>query len=257
MQLQTRSHQAKVWCAWQVPDVSYIAKESLLLWVLQWGLSLFFLPFLSLETLCVCNYNLQFSFYIRGSIVYQALQNGSNVCLRCTLPLKKLAGTKSTIQVQDETWWDGQHDRCKVQSHYTPNKGWQMKPICMHLFHSPTTSAAGCKDYPRLCHDWFSWFSPSSNKWIRGQSLHHHCIIKNSEIVRYAKTFMSRSFFISAVCSYVCSLHPLSLNLLIQGQARCDSHLWWRKKTPGHYVEVRSLLPWFPQLVLRCCYSDL
>ncbi len=24
--LQTQSHQAKVWCAWQVPDVSYIAK---------------------------------------------------------------------------------------------------------------------------------------------------------------------------------------------------------------------------------------
>ncbi len=173
-------------------------------------------------------------------------------------PLKNYLESKSTIHVEDETWWDGQHDRCKVQSHYTPNKGCQMKPICTHLFHSPTTTQQlAAKTTLSFCHDWFSWFSPSSNKRIRGQSLHHHCIIRNSEIVRYAKTFMARSFFILQFALMCASLHPLSLNLLIQGRARCDSHLWWRKKTPGHEVEVRSLLPRFPQLVLRCCDSDL
>jgi hypothetical protein len=55
--------------------------------------TVFFLPFLPLETLCVfattiCNSVL----HKRCSIVYQALQNRSNVCLRCTLPTKKLPG---------------------------------------------------------------------------------------------------------------------------------------------------------------------
>lgn len=120
--------------------------------------------------------------------------------------LKNYLESKSTIHVEDETWWDGQHDRCKVQSHYTPNKGCQMKPICTHLFHSPTTTQQlAAKTTLSFCHDWFSWFSPSSNKRIRGQSLHHHCIIRNSEIVRYAKTFMARSFFILQF-ALVCAL---------------------------------------------------
>ncbi len=146
-----------------------------------------------------------------------------------------LESKSTTIHVQDETWWDGQHDRCKVQSHYTPNKGWQMKPICTHLFHRPTSTALRCKDYPQLCHDWFSWFSPWSNKRIRGSispPALYHKEFRNCQI---CQDFHVEVLFYTAVCSYMCSLHPLSLNLLIQGrEARCDSHLWWRKKTPGH-----------------------
>jgi hypothetical protein len=60
--LQTQSHQAKVWCAWQVPWCQLHCKRKPSVMGIAVRFVTFFLPFLPLETLCVCNYNLQFSF---------------------------------------------------------------------------------------------------------------------------------------------------------------------------------------------------
>ncbi len=60
-------------------------------------------------------------------------------------------------------------------------------PLLQHLAAKTTLSFVMIDS-----HD--SHHDPTSG--LGGQSLHHHCIIRNSEIVRYAKTFVSRSFFI-------------------------------------------------------------
>jgi hypothetical protein len=132
----------------------------------------FFLPFSPTWDIVCLQLQFAIQFYIRGSIVYiRHCKSGVMFCLWCTLPTKKLPWNPRVVFMcktkLDEMRWDGQHDRCKVQSHYTPNKGWQKKPICTRTCSTvPLLQQLAVKTTLSFCNDWFSWFSPSSNKQV-------------------------------------------------------------------------------------------
>jgi hypothetical protein len=96
---------------------------------------------------------LQFAiqFYIRGSIVYQALQNRSNVCLRCTLPTKKLPGIQEYYSCARRNLmrWTAWSLRSSISLH-TQQRLPDETNLHALVLQSHYYTAVGCKDYPQL-----------------------------------------------------------------------------------------------------------